>query len=168
MKLKNELTRIKKQAEKSSTHKPTGKLPSDIVSFAEELIILGNGAFIKFEDHQKRILETAFTPNEDGRLSYKTIIYSAPKKSGKTAINAIVTLWFGYTIDAPNEILIAANDLEQSQGRVFRAARRMIEVNPTLLSYTEKITANEILLKNGTTITALANDYAGAAGANRA
>jgi phage terminase large subunit-like protein len=167
MKLKNELTRIRKQVNKHSVPADTEKLPSDIVSFAEELIILDDGSIIKFENHQKRILSAAFTPDKEGRLPYKTVIYSAPKKSGKTAINAIVTLWFSHTIDAPNEILIAANDLEQSQGRVFRAARRMIEFNPILLSYTEKITTTEILLKNGTVITALANDYAGAAGANQ-
>ncbi|MGE5443328.1 MAG: terminase TerL endonuclease subunit [Ignavibacteriales bacterium] len=167
MNLKRELTRIKRQADKKSNPTGISNFPGALVSFAEELIILEDGSPIRFEDHQKRILSAAFTPDEVGRLPYKTVIYSAPKKSGKTAINAIVTLWFGYTIDPPNEILIAANDLEQSQGRVFRAARRIIEFNPILLSYTEKITANEILLKNRTTITALANDYAGAAGANQ-
>jgi hypothetical protein len=44
--------------------------------------------------HQREILELAFTFDENGRLPYDTVIYSCPKKSGKTTLNAALTLWW--------------------------------------------------------------------------
>jgi hypothetical protein len=59
-----------------------------------------------------------------------------------------------------------ANDFDQAQGRVFQAAGRIIQVSP-LLSDSAKITANRIeFISTGSTITAIASDYAGSAGAN--
>lgn len=167
MSLKAELKRINTQVNKKAGSPSKGRFPKDIVTFAEELIIVDDGSPIKLEDHQKRILKAAFTPDSNGVLPYKTVIYSAPKKSGKTAIGAVVGLWFTYTVDPPNEVYICANDLEQSQGRVFKSAKKMIERNPALLNEAEKLTTTEIIIKNGTEIKAIANEYAGASGANQ-
>jgi phage terminase large subunit-like protein len=54
------------------------------------------------------------------------------KKSGKTTLNGALTLWWAFTQEAPNEILIVANDLEQSLARVFRTMEGIIEHNPEL------------------------------------
>jgi phage terminase large subunit-like protein len=54
------------------------------------------------------------------------------KKSGKTTLNGALTLWWAFTQEAPNEILIVANDLEQSLARVFRTLEGIIEHNPEL------------------------------------
>jgi hypothetical protein len=60
----------------------------------------------------------------------------------------------------------AANDFEQSQGRVFQAIGRIIEASP-LLRGSAKVTANKIEFPStGASITAIASDYASAAGAN--
>jgi len=166
MKMKKELAHIERKISKQIGCENVDHFPNDIITFAEQLIVLEDGSPLKLQEHQKRILKAAFTPDENSKLPYSTVIYSAPKKSGKTAINAIVILWFAFTIDFPNEILIAANDLEQSQGRVFRAAKKMLEANPILINQTGKITAYEIVLKNGTEIRALSSDYQGAAGSN--
>ena len=60
------------------------------------------------------ILRSAFVFDEDGGLAYDTIVYSCPKKSGKTTINAAVALWWAFTHKF-DEIFIVANDLDQAQ-----------------------------------------------------
>ena len=65
------------------------------------------------------------------------------------------------------EAYCIANDLEQSQSRVFQAIRRIVEGSPLLLREA-KITADKIVLPafSDATITAMASDYASAAGGN--
>ena len=48
-------------------------------------------------DHQREILRLAFAFDDDGRLPYDTVIFSCPKKSGKTTLNAALTLWWALT-----------------------------------------------------------------------
>jgi hypothetical protein len=64
------------------------------------------------------------------------------------------------------EAYCVANDQEQASSRVFQAIVRIIEASP-LLRGTAKLTANKVeFVSTGSTITALASDYAGAAGGN--
>ena len=56
-------------------------------------------------DHQREVLRLAFDFDKDGRLPWDTIIYSCIKKSGKTTLNGAITLAWGFTQEAPNEIL---------------------------------------------------------------
>jgi hypothetical protein len=114
-------------------------------------------------------LTHAFSLADDGRLRYPELLFSAPKKSGKTAFAAMVML---YVVSALGgrfaEGYSAANDLEQSVGRVFQAAQRIVQATPEL-ARDATITQNRIVFRStGATITALANDYAGAAGSNPA
>lgn len=127
----------------------------------------GNGQAFQLEDHQRGILGEAFRCDETERFVYKTIIYSAPKKSGKTAINSLVCLWWGFCIEAPNEIIIAANDLDQSVSRVYDAGKGFILKNPELKERTDFLQRLFIRLKNETTIKAIPSDYAGQAGSNQ-
>ena len=116
-------------------------------------------------DHQREVLRLAFPFDDDGKLSYDTVIYSCVKKSGKTTLNGALTLAWGFTQEAPNEILILANDLEQTLARVFRTMEGIIQHNPELRREAE-VQSKTIYLANGTTITAISGDYAGAAGSN--
>ena len=50
---------------------------------------------------QEKILDLAFAFDDNGRLSYDTVIYSCPKKSGKTTLNAALTLWWTLTKSRP-------------------------------------------------------------------
>lgn len=127
----------------------------------------GIGQPFRLEDHQRKILAEAFRCDENERFVYKTIIYSAPKKSGKTAINALVCLWCGFCIEPPNEILIAANDLDQSISRVFDAAKGFITKNSELKERADFSGRLLIRLKNETTIKAIPSDYEGQAGPNQ-
>jgi phage terminase large subunit-like protein len=92
-------------------------------------------------------------------------IYSAIKKSGKTTLNAIFQLWWGFT-HPDDEIKLAANDQEQSISRVFKVMCGIIRHNPAL-SCEAEILADKIRLKNGTVIEAIANDAPSEAGANQ-
>ena len=134
--------------------------------WAEDNIILPTGDYIHFEEHQKAVLSHAFAFNEDGKLPYSIIVYSAPKKSGKTALNALVMAYWAYNIEAPNEIICVANKRDQAIARGFRETKNYIYRNPALESETVRITDRIVELKNGTTILAIPNDFAGEAGSN--
>ena len=43
------------------------------------------GEALVLEDIQRQVLQAMFERNESGHLKYDTIVYSAPKKSGKTS-----------------------------------------------------------------------------------
>jgi len=116
---------------------------------------------------EREFLKHAFRTDKKGRLLYPEQVYSCPKKSGKSAFNAMMvlttTLLYGGKFA---EAICAANDLEQAQGRVFQALRRIVEASP-LLRREAKIVANKITFPaTGAVITAISSDYAGAAGAN--
>jgi phage terminase large subunit-like protein len=117
---------------------------------------------------ERDFLAHAFKLDADGRLLYQELVFAAIKKSGKTGFAAMFTLTMlllfggrfaeGYAI---------ANDLEQAQSRVFQAIKRIVEASP-LLKREAKVTADKIVFPafHSATITTVANDYAGAAGAN--
>jgi len=120
---------------------------------------------IQLAPHQADILRHVLTPGEDGRLLYDTVVYSAPKKSGKTTIGALVAEYFGLFVEPPNEIYMVSNSLEQSQGRSYKALRRSVELNPNLNGRVDA--QNKVIhFDNSSDITALSSDYAGAAGSN--
>lgn len=136
------------------------------ITFIDRLVKKNElGQPFKLMDHQREILRLAFTFDENGRLPYDTVIYSCVKRSGKTTLNSALTLWWAFTQEAPNEILILANDLEQTLARVFKTMEGIIKFNPELKAEAE-VQAKTIYLANGSTITAISSDYTGAAGSN--
>jgi hypothetical protein len=112
-------------------------------------------------------LDHAFRLDEEGRAIYPELVYSAPKKSGKTGFAAILTLVATLLFGGRDpEAICAANDLEQSASRVFSAVKKIIRASPALRDRA-KITNTVITFpETGATITAIASDAAGAAGAN--
>jgi hypothetical protein len=108
-------------------------------------------------EHQREILRLAFAFDEDGRLPWDTILYSCIKKSGKMTLNGALTLSWGFTQEAPNEILLLANDLEQTLARVFKTMEGIIQHNPELQREAD-VQSRTIYLDNGTTITAISGD----------
>jgi phage terminase large subunit-like protein len=137
-------------------------------SFVEECMVdPETGLSFQLLPAERTFLQHAFKTNDQGRLVYPEQIYSCPKKSGKTAFAAmhalVTTLVFGGPFA---EGYCIANDLEQAQGRVFQAVRRIVEESP-YLRREARIVANKITFPaTGATITAIASDYAGAAGSN--
>jgi phage terminase large subunit-like protein len=103
------------------------------ISFIDSLIKKNElGQPFTLMDHQRDILRLAFAFDENGRLLWDTILYSCVKKSGKTTLNGALTLWWAATQEAPDEILILANDLEQSLARVFKTMEGIVQHNPEL------------------------------------
>jgi hypothetical protein len=144
--------------------KPSRRM-QDALAFIEQLIDLETGKPFELLDAERQFLAHAFTTDDSGRLLYPELIFGAPKKSGKTTFAAIViitmVLLFGGRYA---EAYCVANDLEQAQSRVFEMCRRIVEATP-LLQREARVTANRIVFEaSGATITALASDYASAAG----
>ena len=77
-------------------------------------------------------LKHAFKTGSDGRLLYPELLYSCPKKSGKTTFAALLLLYCTLNFGRFGEGYALANDYEQAQGRVFAAAKRIVEASPVL------------------------------------
>jgi phage terminase large subunit-like protein len=120
---------------------------------------------IRLAPHQVAILRHILTLGSDGRLPYSEVVLSSPKKSGKTTIGSLVMEYFGLFIEAPNEIYSVANDLEQATSRAFKALAQSVRLNPHLQNRAD-VFQRGIVFDNGTELTALASDYASAAGSN--
>jgi phage terminase large subunit-like protein len=139
----------------------------DPVAFIDRFIRFNElGQPFSLLPHQRAVLSAAFAFDTDGRLPWDTILYSTIKKSGKTTISAAVKLWWAFTQEAPNELKAVANDLEQSTARVFATVKGLLRYNPEL-AVSADVKAQSIVFTNGTVIQAIANDYAGEAGANQ-
>ncbi len=138
----------------------------DIVAFIDDLVPYNElGQPFSLFPHQREILDEVCRFDAHGRLAYDTLLYACPKKSGKTTMNALVTLWWAFTQDPPNELYVVANDLEQAQARVFRTITGLINHNPALTP-SATVHTRQVTLTNGTVIRAIASEYAGAAGSN--
>ena len=118
---------------------------------------------------QVEFIRRAFALTSDGHLPFPEMVFSAPKKSGKTAQAAMLAIYVAVVIGGRfAEVYCLSNDYEQSVGRVFEAAKRIIEASP-LLAAGVKITADRIeFTSTGAFIQACASDYSGFAGANPA
>jgi phage terminase large subunit-like protein len=142
---------------------------NDPVSFIQE--VLRNpedGTPFVLYPKQKKFLRLAFKLNADGQLKFPELLFSAPKKSGKTALAAMCAIYAAVVLGGRYaEIYCLANDFEQASSRVFQAAARMVEASP-LLRRSARITANKIEFRStGSFIQACASDYAGFADANQ-
>ncbi len=146
----------------------------DVVQYLEEhYFIEDTEAPIVLMPHQKAVLRYALTRNKDGRLPFTTIIWSNPKKSGKTAIAGGITQWAAETWGRFGEILCVGNDAEQARERGFKAMKHSIELTPgynrarqVVPGRWRVLTKEMQCLETGTTIKAIATDYKGEAGAN--
>jgi phage terminase large subunit-like protein len=118
-------------------------------------------------DAERAFLEHAYQTDDSGRLVYPEQLFGAPKKSGKTGFAAMhlltTTLVFGGRFAEGYAI---ANDLEQAQGRVFLAARRICETSPHLRRECNITQTRIEFPQTGAAIQAIGSDYAGSAGAN--
>jgi len=123
---------------------------------------------IKLADYQKRILREALRRDADGKFIYSTIVWSEPKKSGKTAIAGGVALYFAHRTPATH-IFCLANDGKQSKDRIFDAISRCMKLHKKMGGMFEDcrdVIYNPpiVRLPNETTIEAIPCDAAGEAG----
>lgn len=140
--------------------------PTDPAAFIDDFVKVNElGRPFALTLDQREVLKLAFAFDKDGRLPWDTIIWACPKKSGKTTINGALTTWWGFSQEAPNEVYILANDIEQSLGRVYKTAAGIIQKNEALEQSVD-IQARRMFINNGTEIASIASEYAGAAGSN--
>jgi len=140
----------------------------DPISFITEVLIdPETGEAFELYPAEERFIRAALTPTCGFCLLFPEILFAAPKKSGKTALAAIATIYVIMCLGGPfAEGYCIANDFEQAQGRVFKAIARIIEASPLLRS-SAKVGMNKIEFPStGATIVAISSDYASAAGAN--
>ena len=107
---------------------------SPIVDTIErEFWLRSTGELMQLAPHQRRILNEFFR-TENGKLKYSTMIYSAPKKSGKTEVAAAVTYAFARVYGG--EMYSIANDEEGAKNRMYdrmmQALRMIREEDPEL------------------------------------
>lgn len=125
---------------------------------------------IELQPHQKRILRKALQMDDNGRSRYSLVVWSEPKKSGKTAIAGAVGTYVACNIEAPNEISCLANDQEQSAGRIFAAMIPTLEalgwkVPPTLSGQKQNPFMYHPEIQ--TVVKAITTDYKKQAGGNQ-
>jgi phage terminase large subunit-like protein len=146
----------------------TSKLVRDPISFIEQVLIDPETGkpFVLYAE-QKMFLRNAFELDVDGRMKYTELCFSAGKKSGKTALGAMIVIYTAVVLAGQNgEINCLANDLEQSQSRVFKAVMQILQASPLLCDSVD-VTANRIVFRStGTVISALASEYQGFSGGN--
>lgn len=120
---------------------------------------------IRLAEHQKRIIDAALERDAKGRFLYNTVIYSAPKKSGKSAITSAVILYIAY--HQPHSFAAClANDGTQSKDRLYGPIYTNFILHKQLGGIFEKVLPNldEVTLPNMTKIRAVPCDAAGEAG----
>ncbi len=148
----------------------------DVVFWGERHFnIADTGQPIKLQPHQKAILRYCLQRENEGlgRLPFQTIIYSCPKKSGKTAIAGMVARWAAETWGRFGEVLCIGNDADQARERAFKAAQESIELTSGYLQNRKALPgewscSTKVMRchRTGTIIKAIATDYTGEAGAN--
>lgn len=111
---------------------------------------------------QKKILRVALAFRNDYEFVYRTLLLSFPKKSGKTALAAAITVWYAWSQGENNEIYIVANDLQQAKERVFGDVVYACNHMPWLKA---KVRLDRVILEgNNTSIITLGMHNTSAAG----
>lgn len=122
---------------------------------------------VRLAEYQKRILRAALERTPEGRFKYSTIVWSEPKKSGKTTLASAVTMWMAANTKSSN-IYCLANDGKQSQDRIFKSMDRCIKLHNIRGGMFENIRSiwapPSFKLENGTVVEAIPCDAAGEAG----
>jgi phage terminase large subunit-like protein len=138
------------------------------VEFNERVLVNPeDGRPFALTEAERVFLAHAFRVGEDGRLVYPELLFSAPKKSGKTTFGAMVALYAVVVLGGRfAEGLCVANDLEQAAGRVFQAVKRIVGASPLLKREVVAVTAGRVEFADGAVIQPIASDAASAAGAN--
>ena len=116
----------------------------------DEKKMWGGPGWLKLYPTQRRIFEHCLTPDEDGRFPYTTIIYSCPKKSGKTALEAAVGVWFAEEAVEGTEIYNIANDKEKTAA--IALGDMQYHVRNSGRHEVANVTAHKIVFENDTTI----------------
>lgn len=120
---------------------------------------------IVLADHQRRLIDEALSFNEYGKRKYTTVIYSAPKKSGKSALASAVTLYMAYSRPS-SFVYCLANDGKQSSDRIYGPIKECLRLHRDKKGpfKDENPNLGNVILSNNTKIEAITVDARGEAG----
>jgi phage terminase large subunit-like protein len=132
------------------------------------------GEPIQFAPHQAAVLRYCLGRRENGRLPFRLVLWSEPKKSGKTTVSGVVIKWAAETWGQYGEILCVGNDADQAQERGFRKMTIAVEQTPGYYKDRQRLPGVWQLhgvkraecIATGTIVKAVAKDYRGEAGGN--
>lgn len=155
--------------------------PPDVITWGERSFYIPSEdnlpRLIRFTPHQRTILTLFFDPKVaryfNCKPNFQTLVFSTVKKSGKTAIAALVARWITETWGSHAEVFALANDLEQARGRIYQAALNSIELDPKyrradkgIADQWRLIERQASYLPTHSTLKAVSSDYKGEAGSN--
>lgn len=120
-------------------------------------------ALLELVDYQKDILAHIWTPDENGEYPYSEVLWSQPKKNGKTQIAAAVGAWASENLEPPNIIYTMASSQEQSSGLIFNALIPTLQAIGGSVPNTT-LSVPIITMPNGTVIRAIPSNYEAQAG----
>jgi len=120
---------------------------------------------IQLTDHQKHLINEALSRNPDGTFKYALVVYSAPKKSGKSAVAAAVATYVAH--HSPyGFIACVANDGKQANDRIYAPIKQNYRLHRQQQGPFKDINPYEyeVTLPNFCKIEAVPVDAAGEAG----
>lgn len=89
------------------------------------------GEPLELEDWQRQMMGEALSYDEAGLATWRWVVIVAPRKNGKTAIPAALSLYRLLTSEGRPEILLAAPS-DTVAGRLFDACARFVRRSPEL------------------------------------
>jgi phage terminase large subunit-like protein len=103
----------------------------DPCDWIESSIYLAPAAeLIRLRLYQKLITRFVFTRRADGRFPFQTIVYSQPKKGGKTTLVAAWERWLAETQVRYGNLFTIGNDEKQAKEREFEVIAKSIALTP--------------------------------------
>lgn len=121
---------------------------------------------IRFASHQKRLINEALSLDDKNHFKYATIIYSAVKKSGKSAIASGVAKYMANKFDYA-KIFCLANDGKQSDDRLYEPVKDSYRLHEQLdgpLKGKARVNETDAVLSNNSKIEPIPCDAKGEAG----
>jgi hypothetical protein len=139
-----------------------GPDPAEFIN--REMVIPETGQPLILDHEQASVLRAMTERDANGDYLYSTLLYSAPKKSGKTTVGAGIALWQALRVP-DGQVYIIGNDQRQADNRMTEAIRYALMHNPRFVGRYRTV-RNTIYLDNGTKIESIPVDPRGEAGMN--
>lgn len=121
----------------------------DPVAFITEVLVNPEtGKPFELYPAQIAFLRRAFTALSDGSLPCPEVLFSTPKKSGKTTLASLILLYVIVVLGGPfAEGYCIANDFDQAVSRVFASVVRIIFASPKR-RHIAKVKANRVTFRS--------------------
>ncbi len=130
-------------------------------------------AIVQLAPYQRAVLAYCLRRGPEGRFPFDTIIWSQPKKTGKTTISGMVIGWAAETWGRFGEILCIGNDADQARERGYAKMTQSVMMHPGWDQRRRMLPGQWLIgtkqsrhVPSGTNVKAIATDYKGEAGAN--